>query len=124
MPARPQHTARQNAYKFGVAAESRAKQLLEGKSYQILAQRYKTKGGEIDIIAQRGDHLAFVEVKGRKTEEEAAWSILPRQQQRIACAAEIFLAEHLQFAQFSASFDVVLVSPGNPCAHIEHAFLA
>jgi putative endonuclease len=122
--AKPRRPARQNSYTIGLAAESRARQLLEGKSYRILAQRYKTSGGEIDLIAQRGDHLAFVEVKGRKTEEEAAWSILPRQQARIACAAEVFLAEHLEFAQCSASFDVVLVTPNNACAHIEHAFLA
>jgi putative endonuclease len=112
------------SHSVGVAAECRAKKLLEGKSYRILAQRYKTKAGEIDLVAKRGDHLAFVEVKGRKTLDEAAYSILPRQQARIALAAEVFLGEHLELSQCSASFDVILVSPSQGCSHIEQAFLA
>ena len=117
-------SSRQSSYAIGVAEECCARQLLESKSYRILAQRYKTKGGEIDLVARRGDHLAFVEVKQRKTQDEAAWSIAPRQQARIAMAAEIFLGEHAALAQCSASFDVVLVSPTQGCAHIEQAFLA
>src|SRR6516162_9751705 len=88
----------QTSYKAGVAAECDAKGFLEAKDYRILAQRYKTKGGEIDLVAKRGDHLAFVEVKGRKTHEQAAWAILPRQQARIAIAAEVFLGEHAELA--------------------------
>jgi putative endonuclease len=114
----------QSSYALGVAAESHARQLLESKSYHIVAQRYKTKAGEIDLVARRGDHLAFVEVKRRKTQEDAAWAIAPRQQARIALAAEVFLGEHEGFAECSTSFDVVLVSPGEGCAHIEQAFLA
>jgi putative endonuclease len=112
------------SYAIGIAAEARAKGLLEGKDYRILAQRYKTKGGEIDIVAKRGDHLAFVEVKRRKTHEEAAYAVEPRQQARIAVAAEVFLGEHAEFSHCSASFDVILISPAQGCAHIEQAFLA
>jgi putative endonuclease len=112
------------AYATGVAAESSARGLLESKDYRILAHRYKTKGGEIDLVAKRGDHLAFVEVKRRKTQEEAAYAVLPRQQARIAVAAEIFLGEHSELAHCSASFDVILVTPNRGCAHIEQAFLA
>ncbi len=82
------------AHAIGMAAESRARGLLESKNYHILAHRYKTKGGEIDLVAKRGDHLAFVEVKRRKTQEEAAYAIEARQQARIAVAAEIFFGEH------------------------------
>ena len=121
---RRQNASRQSSYAIGIDAESRARQLLESKSYRILAQRYKTKAGEIDLVAKRGEHLAFVEVKQRKTQDEAAWSIAPRQQARIALAAEVFLGEHEGLAQCSASFDVILVSPAQGCAHIEQAFLA
>ncbi len=117
-------SSRQSSHAIGVAAESRARQFLESKSYCILAQRYKTKAGEIDLIARRGDHLAFVEVKQRKTQDEAAWSIAARQQARIALAAEVFLGEHVALSQCSASFDVILISPTQGCAHIEQAFLA
>lgn len=113
-----------SSYATGIAAESRARGLLESKNYHILAHRYKTKGGEIDLVAKRGDHLAFVEVKGRKTYDEAAYAVLPRQQARIALAAEVFLGEHAELAHCSASFDVILVTPNRGCAHIEQAFLA
>ena len=119
-----QNASRRTSYSIGVAAEDRARKLLESKSYNILAHRYKTRGGEIDLVARRGEHLAFVEVKGRKTQEEAAYAILPRQQARIALAAEVFLSEHLELSQCSASFDVILVSPTQGCSHIEQAFLA
>ena len=112
------------AYATGVAAESSARGLLESKDYRILAHRYKTKGGEIDLVAKRGDHLAFVEVKRRKTQEEAAYAVVPRQQARIAVAAENFLGEHSELSHCSASFDVILVTPNRGCAHIEQAFLA
>jgi len=111
-------------YALGLKAEAEARRLLENKRYEIIAQRYKTKAGEIDLVAKRGNHLAFVEVKKRKTQDEAAYSILPRQQARIASAAEIFLGEHAELCQCSASFDVILVSQAQGCAHIEQAFLA
>ncbi|MGO9546755.1 MAG: YraN family protein [Rhodomicrobium sp.] len=119
-----QHSSSPTSYATGIAAESRARGLLESKNYRILAQRYKTKGGEIDLVAMRGDHLAFVEVKGRKTYGEAAYAIVPRQQARIAVAAEVFLGEHAELAHCSASFDVILVTPKYGCSHIEQAFLA
>jgi putative endonuclease len=107
-----------------MSAEAWAKGLLEDKNYRILAQRYKTGGGEIDLVARRGDHLAFVEVKRRKTSEEAAYAIGPRQQARIAMAAEIFLGEHAELSHCSASFDAILVTPDRALVHIEQAFLA
>jgi putative endonuclease len=124
MIACKRHGPARTSHATGIEAESRARGLLESKDYRILAQRYKTKGGEIDLVAKRGDHVAFVEVKGRKTHEEAAYAVVPRQQARIALAAEIFLGEHVELAHCSASFDVILVSPSRGCAHIEQAFLA
>ena len=115
---------RPTAYATGMTAEGWAKGLLESKDYSILAHRYRTKGGEIDLVARRGDHLAFVEVKRRKTEEEAAYAIEPRQQARIAVAAEVFLGEHTELSHCSASFDAILVTPNRCCVHIEQAFLA
>lgn len=124
MTARKCSSSSKTSHAKGVAAEGRARGLLEGKDYRILTQRYKTKGGEIDLVARRGDHLAFVEVKHRKTHEEAAYAIGLRQQARIATAAEIFLGEHAELAHCTASFDVILVAPNRGCSHIEQAFLA
>ncbi len=113
-----------SSYSKGLAAERRARLVLEDKSYSILAHRYRNPGGEVDLIARRGDHLAFIEVKGRKTQEEAAYALQPRQQRRIVAAAEGFLAENAAYSSFSASFDVVFVTPGEGCLHLENAFLA
>jgi putative endonuclease len=119
-----QRFPRPTAHATGMTAESWARRLLESKDYRILAQRYRTKGGEIDLVAMRGGHLAFVEVKRRKTEEDAAYAIEPRQQARIAVAAEVFLGEHADLLYSSASFDAILVTPDRSCVHIEQAFLA
>lgn len=112
------------AYQQGWAAETLAQSLLEAKDYTVLAHRYRNQGGEIDIVAKRGDHLAFVEVKKRKSLVDAAYSLSAKQQARIACAAEVFLSEHVEYARCSASFDVVLVANDSYCEHIEQAFLS
>ena len=45
------------------------------KGYAIVARRYKTPVGEIDMVALKGKRLAFIEVKRRKTQEDAAWTL-------------------------------------------------
>lgn len=51
---------------IGNVGEEFTKRYLEKKGYKIIAQNYTMRGGEIDIIAQRGEIIAFVEVKSRK----------------------------------------------------------
>jgi putative endonuclease len=113
-----------SSYQLGLSAEGEARDFLERNAYSILAERYRSPAGEIDIIAKRGSHLAFVEVKRRKTEEAAAYAVGARQQKRIALAAEIYLDEHRDLTHCSASFDVILVTPSQGCSHIEQAFFA
>ncbi len=124
MKRTPEFSARRTAYASGLAAENAAASLLEREHYKIVARRFRTKGGEIDLVARRGTHIAFIEVKKRKTHDEAAYAVTPRQQARIAQAAEVFLGDHAGFDDVSVSFDVVLVSSGHVCNHIEQAFLA
>jgi putative endonuclease len=112
------------AYQRGVEGEQRARALLESKQYRILAERYRNEAGEIDLVAERDGRLIFVEVKRRKSLDDAAWSVDRRQQHRIARAAEGFLAANLTLVYHTASFDVILVSPSEGCAHIEDAFSA
>ena len=64
--------ARVSAYRHGVFAETLAALLLRLKGYAIVARRYKTPVGEIDLVALKGRRLAFIEVKRRKTREDAA----------------------------------------------------
>ena len=88
---RPQ---RQVAFQLGISAESRAAALLIAKGFRILARRWKSPAGEIDIIARRRQLLVFVEVKARANLDQAAESVVPRQRARIAAAAEAWLAVH------------------------------
>ena len=53
------------AFRTGISAESRAAAFLMAKGYRILAKRYRTPHGEIDIVARRRNLIAFVEVKAR-----------------------------------------------------------
>jgi putative endonuclease len=113
---------RQQSYRFGLQGENTASAFLASNGFEILARRYRRSCGEIDLIAKRKDHVAFVEVKARRTCEEAAWTIAPRQQAKIRAAAEAFLAEHPDYDNYSASFDVILVARDADLVHIPQAF--
>ena len=71
------------AFKTGLSAESRAAAFLVAKGYRILARRFRTPVGEIDVIARRFNTVAFVEVKARATLDGAAESITERGKGRI-----------------------------------------
>src|ERR1700691_5829170 len=86
--------ARVAAFKTGVSAEARAAAFLIAKGYRILARRFRTPYGEIDIVARRWNLLAFVEVKARASLDEAAYAVTPRQQARIIDAAQAWLMAH------------------------------
>ena len=115
---RPEKVA---AFGLGISAESRAAAWLIGHGYRILARRFRSPMGEIDIIAARRYTLIFVEVKARATLDEAAESITPRQKQRIAAAAEIWLANNPVPAIRDMRFDASLVAPGQLPRHIPGA---
>ncbi len=113
---------RQVAFQLGLSAESRAAAWLVARGFRILARRWKSPVGEIDIVARRRALLVFVEVKARHDLDEAAWSVTPRQQQRIAAAAEAWLATYGSDGFRDIRFDVILVAPGKLPRHIPAAF--
>ena len=114
--------ARRAAERKGRFAEAAAAFLLTCKGYRILARRYRTPVGEVDLIARRGRRFAFVEVKLRETTGEAAHAVTPRQQHRIARAAEHWLALRAPGGDWETTFDVVLVAPWSWPRHLESAF--
>lgn len=75
----------------GRAAEGAAARRYERAGYTVLARNWRADrlhgGGEIDFVARRGDLVAFVEVKARRTVEEAAQALRPAQLQRLVAAA-------------------------------------
>ena len=117
--ARPEKIA---AFRVGISAESRAAAWLVAHGFRILARRWKSPLGEIDIIAARRHLLIFVEVKARASLDEAAESVTPRQKQRIAAAAELWLAHYPQPTIRDIRFDAILVAPGKLPRHIPAAF--
>ena len=124
-PQRQEREARPEkivAFQLGISAESRAAALLIAKGFRILARRWKSPAGEIDIVARRRHLLVFVEVKARADLDQAAESVTPRQRARIAAAAEAWLAVHGSDGFRDIRFDVILVAPGKLPRHIAGAF--
>jgi len=107
---------------WGRSAESLAAWSLRLRGYRIVARRFRTPVGEIDLIARRGRLLAFVEVKARGDLEEALLSLSPRQRQRTARAAEVFLMRHPGYALHTLRFDLVTVRPWRMPRHLVDAW--
>jgi len=121
-PDRVPQPERQVAFALGISAESRAAAFLIAKGFRILARRWRSPVGEIDIIARRRQLLVFVEVKARENFDDAAWSVTDRQRARIAAAAEAWLARQGDHGFTDMRFDAVLVVPGRIPRHIPAAF--
>src|SRR5256885_3096104 len=113
---------RQVAFALGLSAERRAAALLIAKGYRIVARRFRSPVGEIDIVARRRGTLVFVEVKARGRFDDAAEAVIVRQQHRIIAAAEAWLATHPNDINCDMRFDVMLVAPKSLPRHIVAAF--
>jgi len=121
-PARAPRPEKVAAFRVGISAESRAAAYLVAKGYRILARRWKSPLGELDIVARRRKTLIFVEVKARATLDDAAQSVSERQRARIAACAEAWLATYPQPDVLDMRFDAMLVAPGTMPRHIPAAF--
>ena len=110
------------AFQTGLSAESRAAAWLLAKGYRILARRFRTRHGEIDIVARRRSLLAFIEVKARASLDEAAYAVTARQQARIVAAAQVWLMAHPEHADFELRFDAMLIAPRRLPRHLMAAF--
>ncbi|HVY00534.1 MAG TPA: YraN family protein [Pseudorhodoplanes sp.] len=114
--------ARQAAFRLGLSAEARAAAYLVAKGFRIVAKRWRSPVGEVDIVARRGSLLIFVEVKARERIDDAAYSVSERQKRRIAGAAAAWLAAHPDDANRDIRFDVLLIAPRRWPQHIAAAF--
>jgi putative endonuclease len=110
------------AERRGRRAETLALWLLRCKGYRVLARRYRTHAGEIDLIVRRGRLVAFVEVKVRATAADAAEAVTASGRRRIAGAAAAWLAAHPAAAQLDQRFDVVTIVPWRLPRHLPGAF--
>lgn len=102
-------------------AERVAILVLRLKFYSILSRRYTIRGGEIDIVARRGDTIAFVEVKIRPSLDEARIAITPAKRRRFSRAASVWLAANPYAAGMTLRGDAVFIAPWRWPRHIQAA---
>lgn len=112
---------RRQSHWRGQWSEILAAGLLLAKGYRILARRWRSPVGEIDLIAVRGRRLAFVEVKHRATLDDCHEAITPAQARRIHRAADYWLARHAAYRTHDLAFDAIHWAPGRLPRHLEHA---
>src|SRR5262245_21431630 len=95
---------------LGLIGEELAARELAGRGYAILERRYRTEYGEIDIVAQDGDTLVFVEVRARATGEfgRAAESVTDAKKRKVSAMAVEYLARH-HITNRPCRFDVVAI---------------
>jgi len=107
----PTAERRRRADRAGRVAETLCVVSLMLRGYRVLARRFRSPVGELDIVARRGRVLAFVEVKARSNLGLAAESIGARQRSRVERAAEAYLARHPALLRLDQRFDAMLVAP-------------
>ncbi|MEQ6204639.1 YraN family protein [Sulfitobacter sp. HNIBRBA2951] len=110
------------SYHAGVAAEGRIAQDYERRGFPLANQRWRGKGGEIDLIVRDGDGLIFVEVKQSRSFDRAAQRISRKQIQRIYNCAEEYLGTQPRGGLTDIRFDVALVNGHGETQIIENAF--
>jgi putative endonuclease len=96
---------------LGKSGENLAACELESRGYAIVARRYRTGHGEIDIIARDGETLVFVEVRRKSSDEcgTAAESVTPAKQRRVIRMAGEYLWLHGLYDRCPVRFDVVAI---------------
>lgn len=114
---------------IGQWGEDQAGEYLRRHGYRVIGRNYSCRFGEIDVIASKHGYLAFVEVKLRRSDSfaEAREFVDARKQERLKCAASLWLAENETTLQ--PRFDVIEIygTPGTPyrdltIRHYENAF--
>lgn len=115
---------RHAAYLRGNRAETICALWLRLQGYRVLARRFRSPVGEVDLIVRRGGALAFVEVKSRSTLDRALQSVTPRQRRRVVRAAEAYLAVNPSLATLDMRFDLMAVAPWRRPRHLRGAWTA
>ncbi|MBA4796227.1 MAG: YraN family protein [Rhizobiales bacterium] len=122
MKPRSADRKRIRAERLGRWSEYRAALALLIKGYRIVALRYKTKAGEVDIIARRGDLVIFVEVKARKDLRAGVDAVSYTAERRIENAADHWLRRQSDATRLSLRHDIIVVRPWRWPTHFNGAF--
>ena len=115
-----------NNKEIGNNGENKAADYLETQGYSIIERNWRTKTGEIDIIAHKDETVVFVEVKSlpNGTMELLQTELNRGKLQRIVKTSKRFLLKHRQYSNSYVRYDVIVIDmPGYPeVYHIENAF--
>ena len=112
---------RQFAEAKGRFAEWLAARILQLKGYRILAHRFRSKSGEIDLICLKRNMVVLVEVKARASHESAKEAVTWRARRRIEAAGQDFLTRHPHLMALGLRFDIISVK-GLSWRHIKDAW--
>jgi len=112
------------SYCAGKAAESSVAQHYSRSGRPIAASRWRSAGGEIDLIARDGAEVIFIEVKKAATHHAAAHRLSRRQMDRLCHSAALFLEGEPRGQLTPMRFDVALVDEQGRIDIIENAFAA
>jgi putative endonuclease len=113
---------RRKALRRGAVAEYVAAFWLLAKGYRIVAMRYRTRSGEIDIIARKGKLAIFVEVKARSGPLAAVNAVSFPSQRRIRAASDHWLSRQRDSAHLSQRYDIVAIGRFFWPTHFKDAF--
>lgn len=111
------------SYYAGLAAEEAVMQMYCSKGLDLVAKRWRGKGGEIDLVFGSGAARIFVEVKKSKTFAAAAIRVGPTQSRRLFAAAEEFLSKEPAGLLTDSRFDVALVDQAGRIEVLENALV-
>ncbi len=113
-----------NTRKTGAEYEELAAQYLRKEGYQILEQNYKSRFGEIDILADKEGELIVVEVKYRSTNGygDPLEAVDKRKQKRICQTAAYYCMTHGITEDISCRFDVIAIYGDGTVRHEKNAF--
>jgi putative endonuclease len=112
------------SYHAGLAAEDIVAQSYARGGCPVLAKRWRGSCGEIDLVAQDGDGVIFIEVKKSRSHAQAATHLTRRQMDRIYGAGSEFLATQPRGQLTDVRFDLALVDETGRVDVIENAFMA
>lgn len=97
-----------NSYKYGVFAEYVVMTYLMLKGYKILKRRYKTKFGEIDILATKKKDLIAFEVKARTKQKLTTEIVSFKQKRRIINALNFFVSKNKKYIDYNIYYNIIL----------------
>lgn len=108
------------AIELGKTGEALAASFLQKNGYAILATNYRTKGGEVDVIASKGEVIAFVEVKTRKTAYFPIAQVVTQPKQKRIASAAFDYVKNQAIRDHVLRFDIVTIQKNDTMHTLQH----